>query len=360
MATLKADTIKVAFYVYPTAFQSPGGGEVLLLKTKEYLEKAGVSVKLFDPWNDKLEAFDILHTFGSVKDALPMMEAARCAGIKNVLSTVCWYNWRSAWGNYGSVRARSLAVLRHAAKVFFPFVPSARKRMMDIADLLIPNSESEADQLERFFLVPKKKITVIPNAVDPIFANATPDLFIQKYNLRNFVLCVGRIEPRKNQLGMIRALSGTMMPFVIIGDPVKHYPDYYQACRKAAGDNVHFLGGISHNSELLRSAYVACNTFLLASWLETPGLAALEAGLAGAKIVITEEGATREYFKDMAIYVKPCNIAGIRTAVSRSFEKPVDLRLREHIRQNYLWQNTAQTTTDVYRKLLLSKTRVAP
>lgn len=72
--------MKVAFYVYPTAFQNPGGGEVQLLKTKEALEKLGVPIKLFDIWNDRLRDFDILHVFGSVKDALPMMEEAKRVG----------------------------------------------------------------------------------------------------------------------------------------------------------------------------------------------------------------------------------------------------------------------------------------
>lgn len=344
--------MKIAFYVYPTAFQNPGGGEVQLLKTKQYLEAEGLSVKLFDPWTDKLESFDILHTFGSVKDALPMMEAAKSAGIKNVLSTICWYSLRSAWGNYGSLKSRTIAALRHAAKVFCPFVPSARKRMMDIADVLIPNSESESNQLEHFFQVPSKKIRVIPNAVDAVFAGAKPDDFIKKFGFRDFVLCVGRIEPRKNQLGMIRALNGAQVPFVVIGDPVKHYPDYYQRCRQEAGSNIHFLGGLPHDSELLRSAYAACDTFLLASWLETPGLAALEAGLAGAKLVITREGAAREYFQDFALYVDPENPSDILAKTLDAVKRPKDALLQGHIRQNFLWENTAKKTLETYRNLL--------
>ncbi|MEI7751819.1 MAG: glycosyltransferase [Candidatus Omnitrophota bacterium] len=352
MIQLKPGTMKIAFYVYPTAFQNPGGGEVQLLKSKEYLEKAGVSVKLFDPWQDKLESFDILHTFGSVKEALPMMEAARQAGIKNVLSTICWYNWRSAWETPGAWTARAAALGRHASKVYFPYLPSPRKRMMDIADVLMPNSESEAQQLERFFQAPRSKISVIPNAVAPVFADAKPDLFIAKYGLKDFVLCVGRIEPRKNQLGMIRALSGTLLPFVLIGDPVKTYPEYYQACRKAAGPNIHFLGNIPHESELLRSAYAACNTFLLASWLETPGLAALEAGLAGAKIVITQEGATREYFQNFATYVNPAALADIRQKVLSAHGHPKTAELRNRIRKNFLWEYPAKQMLESYYNLL--------
>jgi glycosyltransferase involved in cell wall biosynthesis len=244
---------------------------------------------------------------------------------------------------------------RHAGKVYLPFIPSKRKRMMEISDILMPNSESEAKQLEGFFRVPRSKITIIPNGVDSAFAGAKPGPFIEKYGIRDFVLCVGRIEPRKNQLGMIKALSGTRIPFVIIGDAVKTYPEYYQACRKEAGDNIHFLGGIPHDSELLRSAYAACSAFLLASWLETPGLAALEAALAGAKIVITREGATREYFQEFAAYVDPSNIIDIRQKVLATIEKPQSDALQAHILKNFLWVHTAQKIIRVYRDLLPSK-----
>lgn len=349
-------TPRVAFYVYPTAFQNPGGGEIQLLKTKQHLEAEGLSVKLFDPWADKLESFDVLHTFGSVKEALPLMEAAKRVRVKNVLSTICWYSLRAAWGNYGSLKARSTAVLRHVAKIFCPFLPSKRKRMMDIADVLIPNSESESEQLERFFHVPQKKITVIPNAVDAIFLGAKPDSFIKKFGLRDFVLCVGRIEPRKNQLGMIHALSGAKVQFVIIGDPVKNYPEYYHACLKAAGNNVRFLGGIPHDSEMLRSAYASCNTFLLASWLETPSLAALEAGLVGAKVVITKEGATQEYFRNFAFYVDPKNTSDILEKTLVAVKRPKDTLLQERIRQNFLWAHTAKKTLETYHELLHNKT----
>lgn len=346
---------RVAFYIYPTAFQCPGGGEVQLLKTKEYLAKAGLEVKLFDPWSDKLASFDILHTFGSVKDCLPVMELAHKIGVKNILSTICWYNWRSAWETPGGWTVRVAALGRHAGKVFFPFVPSQRKRMMEIADILMPNSESEAQQLSRFFEVPRSKIAIIPNAVDAVFASADSRPFIEKFGLRDFVLCVGRIEPRKNQLGMVRAMSGTKVPFVLIGDPVSTYPEYYKACREAAGLNVHFLDGLPHGTELLRSAYAACNTFLLASWLETPGLAALEAGLAGGKLVITREGATGEYFRDLASYVDPANTADIRAKTLAAYEQPKNDKLREHIRQNFLWGEAAKAVLETYKKIFPSR-----
>ena len=348
---MDAKKMKVAFYVYPTAFQSPGGGEILLLKTKEYLEKEGASVTLLDPWRDKLKDFDILHTFGSVKDALPLMELAHCLGVKNVLSTVCWYSWKSAWGICADWKTRCLSVVRHAAKVLVPVFPSARKRMMYLSDLLVPNSESEAQQLQRFFCASRRKIVVVPNAVDSVFADATPDLFVKKYQLRDFILCVGRIEPRKNQLGVIRALRNVDIPLVLIGDYVVQYRSYYEACRREAGPGTHFLGNIPHDSELLRSAYAACAVFLLATWLETPGLAALEAGLAGAKVVVTAEGATREYFGPYAEYVQPECPREIRERTLAAIRKPATPLLQEHIRQNYSWPLVAKKILTAYQAM---------
>ncbi|MBI4550072.1 MAG: glycosyltransferase [Candidatus Omnitrophica bacterium] len=344
--------VKAAFFVYPTAFQTPGGGEVQLLKTKEYLEKEGAEVKLFDQWTDRMTDYDIFHTFGSVKECLNAVRTAKHLGVKTVLSTICWYNWRSAWFTYTTPKERWVSISRHAAKTFAPWLPSMRKSMMQHSDLLFPNSESEARQLELFFQVPKEKIFVIPNGVDESFRDARPGLFEERYGLKNFILCAGRIEPRKNQLNMIRALKGIAPPLVFVGDYVPAYRDYYETCRREAGKNVHFLGRIPHDAELLKSAYAAANTFLLASWLETPGLAALEAGLAGAKVVITREGATREYFGDRAAYVSPHRLSDIRSVTLKTFERAPDPALKEHILKNYLWSAVARKTLQGYRLLL--------
>lgn len=347
-------TPKVAFTVYQSAFQSPGGGEIQLLKTKEYLEKSGIPIHCFDTWKDKLKDFQILHTFGSVKDSLGLMEAAHALGVKNVLSTICWYSWKSAWGTHASFSGRLAAVGRHAAKSFFPFVPSMRKRMMQISDILLPNSQSEAQQLKSFFGVREEKIFVVPNGVDPSFALARPEPFIEKYKLKDFILCVGRIEPRKNQLQVIRSLNNASVPVVFIGAPVPHHQNYYDTCRREAGKDMHFLGPIPHDSGLIASAYAACNTFLLPTWLETPGLAALEAGLAGAKVVITQEGATREYFGDYATYVNPSDWKDIRRKTLLTYQGRGTSDLKNHIQSHYLWEHTAQKTKEAYQKVLQS------
>ncbi len=344
--------MKIAFYVYPTAFQSPGGGEILLLKTKEHLEKLGVSITLLNPWKDKLKDFDILHTFGSVKDALPMMESASQQGVKNVLSSVCWYSLKSSWLTYPNYRKKLATTTRHLAKKYLPILPSKRKRMMQIADLVLPNSESEAKQLKDFFLVSEKKIQVVYNGVDDRFSHSSAKEFHEAYPFKDFVLLVGRIEPRKNQLNTIKALNHVDADVVIVGDPVTQYMDYYQQCRKEAGKHIHFIGGLDHESPLLKSAYAACQTYLLASWLETPGLAVLEAGLAGANIVVTKEGATREYFGDFVSYVDPGSTMDISTKTTESLKRQKNNAFSDYVRKKYLWSQVVRENIRAYEKVL--------
>jgi glycosyltransferase involved in cell wall biosynthesis len=112
------------------------------------------------------------------------------------------------------------------------------------------------------------------------------------------------------------------------------------------------LGYLDHEGELLKSAYAACAAFVLPSLLETPGLAALEAGAQAAPIAITSVGSTREYFADLASYADPLDEASIRASVIEALEGPRGARLKERILQNFTWDHTAETLIVAYRKAL--------
>jgi len=111
-----------------------------------------------------------------------------------------------------------------------------------------------------------------------------------------------------------------------------------------------FLPALDHGSEMLESAYAACKTFVLPSWYETPGLAALEAGLAGANIAITREGCAKEYFAGFASYINPAGIRNIREKVLESMQKAKTPGLKSHIEKNFLWEKTALETAEAYHK----------
>lgn len=336
--------MKTAFFTYPSAFQNVGGGEIVLLKLREYLSKSGTPVDLFDPWKSRVEDYDVLHVFGSVKDCLGLVQVANARGVKVVTSPVLW-----------SAPTDLPSLMRHSVKVVFPAFPSLRRELLMRSDMLFPNSEMEKKHIARYFAVPEEKMRVVYNGVDKNFAAADASLWRARYGGEPFVLSVGRIEPRKNQLNLIRAMKNMGLKLVLIGDPVTGYGSYDTSCRAAGAGFAEFIPALPHGDPLLKSAYAACSLFVLQGWFETPGLAALEAALAGALIVVTQGGSTREYFGSLANYLDPASVSSIQKSIRTALARTNDGRLKEHVSSRFTWDKIAQSYAELYREVSAKK-----
>jgi glycosyltransferase involved in cell wall biosynthesis len=224
------------------------------------------------------------------------------------------------------------------------------KELCDMAELVLPDTRDEMEMLAKGFGIPAAKMRELPNGVDERFANATPDLFVKEQGMKDFVLYVGHIGPaRKNVLPMLRAVAALGVPTVLIG-PVSD-TGYANQCMKLvrATPTIKVIPGLAPDSLLLESAYAACDTFILPSLYETPGLAALEAGLAGAKVCITRHGGTREYFADLATYLEPASEQSILNALKQALARKKDTALRDRIRENYLWPRAGEILARIYQ-----------
>ncbi len=109
-----------------------------------------------------------------------------------------------------------------------------------------------------------------------------------------------------------------------------------------------WLGRLDHHDPVLASAYAAARVFALPSWFETPGLAALEAALAGCSVVITPFGSTRDYFGGLVSYARPDRPEEIRRSLKTCWDDGPDPRLAPWVATHYLWPNVAQITAEVY------------
>jgi len=98
----------------------------------------------------------------------------------------------------------------------------------------------------------------------------------------------------------------------------------------------------------LAGIYVLAGVHVLPSWRETPGLASLEAGAAGCRIVSTSIGSAQEYFGENAWYCDPGDISSIRRAVTCALSSPLPATLRDHILACYTWEEAAKTTLEGY------------
>ncbi len=330
------------------AFQAAGGGENQIVQTGRSLEAHGIRVRLFSPWTDRLEWARLLHLFGMSREGLELARLARSHGVPVVLSPICWYQPRAIAALEPSLRRKAVGLAAWCLRSIAPRIPSWRRELLHLADVVLPNSHAEASQLARLFGVRRERLRVVPNGVLPAFGAASPHLFRERLGADAFVLSVGRIEPRKNTLGLVRAVRVLGLPLVHVGEAVPGHVGYARECRRAGEGVVSWLGRLDHDDPMLASAYAAARVFALPSWFETPGLAALEAALAGCAVAITPFGSTREYFGGLAAYARPHRPDEIRRALSTCWDHGPDPRLAPWVATHYLWPNVAQITAEVY------------
>lgn len=326
--------MRVLFNTYSTAFFVPGGGEVQLLKTREHLQRLGVEVDLYNPWDPAVERYDVVHMFSARSGSWPFHDAVRERGIPLVLSPILWLQHGG-----GQFPIHDIHHLFHRS------------------DLVLPNSEAELDGFDWFYNLPRGHYRVVYNGIDPRLAEGPgPELFHKTYPHRDFLLCVGNVEPRKNQLGLVEACQGLNRPLLLVGGVREQA--YLDRCLEAGRGFAHYLGRFEPESDLLKSAYQACAVHALASQFETPGLASMEAAALGARIVSTQIGCAREYFGDLAHYVHPHDRASIRSAVEAALADRRDTGLlRRRMLDRFTWRHTAEQTLAAYEEVLRRKGR---
>lgn len=326
-----------------------GGPRVQILQTKNELEKLGATVSLFQPWEHfDAKKTDVVHLFSANLGTFHIARVLNDLHLPMVSSSI-FYTRRSPAAIRLTLAANDmLKSMRTGIWTDYFFT----RQICDWSRAVLPNTHDEGDLLEKGIGVPRSKITVVPNGVEPRFEFGDPTLFKKTYGIDNFILNVGHIgPPRKNVLNLIRALKHIDHPAVIIG---RVSPGAYgERCLAEAKENKNILiiDGLKNDSEMLASAYAAANVFALPSTFETPGIAALEAALAGAKIVITPVGGTKDYFDAMAEYVDPSSPENIRAGIERALNAPKTGALKEHMKKEFLWSRVAEKTLAVYRSI---------
>jgi glycosyltransferase involved in cell wall biosynthesis len=318
-------------------------------KTAEALRSAGVAVETMIADEFGGHHVDLVHGFGLSERQV--VDAKR-RGLPVALSPIYWgraYVRRvvraDSWRHYAATLARQqggqLAALAHLRN---PWYTTLRRRY-EAADMLLPNSVGEANALRRELRV-HTAMRVVPNGIDEDDWRPVEDEWSREY-----VAYVGRIDPHKNQLGLIEALRGSGLPLVVAGPTHPHHTAYAQRCRMAAyGQPVKFLPAVA--GPQLCAVFQGARVHAMPSFFETTGLASLEAAMCGCAVVSTREGWAHEYFGDLATYCRPASRRSIRSAVERAWQAGPQLELRRVIVARYTWRRAAEATVRAYETLL--------
>jgi len=332
-----------------------GGAEIQVLKYIEYVKKVSngdVDIDFLNPYTRNIDNIEIIHFVEANYEVARILIYLKKKGKKIVVSPIF----------YKDKNAFILKVANKLLKKFF--IPNWFKSLHDIfynSDILLPNSYAEKEYLEKVFGKGKFNIKVIYNGIDDdFFENVNASIFKNRYSLSKYILSVGRIGKRKNTLRLIEGYLKSKIyldgyKLVIIGNYSNVDHKYEHKVRKlieANKDKIIFVGFIDRNSELFKSAYLGCDLHVLPSILETPGLANLEAALAGKKIVVGDCPPVREYFNGIATFVNPYSVDDIAKGIVEALNRKIEEKKQiEYIKSKYSWKNIARQLVNIYKEV---------
>ncbi len=365
--------MKVLFCVRHNFHDSPGGAQIQILKTKEYLEKAGVECDLtITPNGIDFDKYDIVHLTDLtwVYDLLVYLKKLKNFKGKKVLSTIYWpfddYASNGApllqkmifklFGINGFEYAKALAkfIVKKEPVYLEGLKKSYIQNQINIVneiDWLLPNSKMEMDALNQRLNLKQVNFTIVNNAIDT--AAFDKILLENKIDKRDdLITFVARIDSRKNQLAFLEAMQDTSYTIRFIGNAAPNSRKYYEALKEAAQKrgNVEFISHITQKEVFKHMMEAKVN--VLTSWIETPGLVSLEAAYAGCNIVVTDKGSVRDYFKEYAFYCMPDDTESIRVQTIKAMEHDFDEEFRSLIKKEFDWSKTAEQTLEAYKTVL--------
>jgi glycosyltransferase involved in cell wall biosynthesis len=225
-----------------------------------------------------------------------------------------------------------LAVLRHPEA--FPrwtraYVPRVVPHVVRAARRVIAVSEFTAGEIETLLGVPRDRIRVVPNGVDPVFTADGPRAG------GDYVLAVGTLEPRKNLARTIEAAARLGIELRVVG--ARGWGGV-----EATGAHVTWLG--DPDDEELARQYRGARCVVYPSLYEGFGIPVLEAMACGAPVVTSRGGATEEVAGGHATLVDPLDVASIAAGIESA--RPGDAAYA----RGFTWDRTVERTVAVYEE----------
>jgi glycosyltransferase involved in cell wall biosynthesis len=215
--------------------------------------------------------------------------------------------------------------------VFRLVVPRAVRR----SERVLTVSERTKDDIVELYGASPDRVVVTPNGVDPTFTPGT--------GARDYVLSVGAIQLRKNQLAALEAATAVGLPLVVVG-PEKDAA--LAAELRNRGARLEGYVDTLRLAELYRGA--AC--LVQSSRYEGFGLPVVEAMASGTPVVAVPDPALREVAGDAAVFVEEAALGdGIRTALAER-ERLVAAGIERA--RSFSWRASAEKTLAVYREIL--------
>ncbi|MBS1857912.1 MAG: glycosyltransferase family 4 protein [Acidobacteria bacterium] len=250
---------------------------------------------------------------------------------------------------------------------------TVRRTVHRAARILTGSEFSKSSILKVYGDLDEDKVVVVPNAAAgefrPIAREIATAAVRDRFRIHApFVLSVGDLQPRKNQIGLIRAFARLLRAcpqlkqnLVMAGKETWFAEQVHRAARESGvADRIQFCGFVSDDD--LLHLYNACDVFAFPTFYEGFGLPALEAMACGRSVVCSHTSALPEVVDGAAILFDPYALDEISRALA---DLLLDAELRARMERlglqraaHFSWQKTADRTRAVFHDVL-EKSRAA-
>ena len=340
--------MKVLFITYPRIGLGHGGFEIQIEKTCQELRHIGVEVLLYDPWKNQIPEVDVCHVFSTDGTLIYHVEKAVGMRIPVIISPVFNCFTVPFW-----VTALKVKLSRYIPGMYSDL--KRAEKMLVMSSRILALNQAEQRLLLNSFNIMGDKCTVVPNGINTSLMNGDCKLFEHKFGVKGFVLQVASIEPRKNQLNLIKAMSKTPYPLVLIGKAPSSHQDYYDKCQAIAGGNVFFIGQLDNADPLLASAFASAKVFALPSYSEVMPLTIYEAAVAGCKVIVSKFVPVAENISRFVKVVNPDDPTEIAEVIMNVMSLPEGNDLQEAATAMPSWSEIAGQIHDIYLRAIQTK-----
>ena len=232
-----------------------------------------------------------------------------------------------------------------------------------ISDVIVAISESTKADLIKYLHVPEDKIRVLYQSCDPMFwqpitEDEKADVCKMHHLPDRYIVCVGTIEPRKNQLAVVKAMCELPedVHLVIVGRPRGGYHNELERAirERKLNDRVHILSNAQF--EDFPGLYANAIASVYVSQFEGFGIPIIESMCCDVPVVTSNVSSMPEAGGDAALYADPADPHSIAQQLLTIINSP---KIREELiekgrqqREKFTQKNVISAFYDLYKSLL--------
>ena len=260
------------------------------------------------------------------------------------------------------VTIHDLIFERHPEFYHAPDVAICRKKFRyaaEAADRVIAISRRTADDLQELYGIPGDKIRIVYQGCSPLFFRTPSPEAVAKHQRRfgTYIIGVGTIESRKNQLLTLHALAQlpSDVNLVLVGRQTAYAKRIAAEARKLGLSNrLTMLSGVTMAQ--IPALYAGATIAAYPSFYEGFGIPMLEALACGTPLVAATGSCLEEAGGPGALYVDPTDVDAFAAAARRLLDSSSLRQEMVHRGQQYITrfapEKFGQGLVNVYNELL--------